>query len=383
MKKICFFILLFFVPLMNSGLHMLGTVICWFFFCLFLSYKKITYTKFYIGDCFLLLVLFLYGLITLILKPYDIYSLQVNTYLVAVIYISIVYIFISLLRNFNYEYIVKIFRFYLVILATTILFQWLIYFLTSDYIDLNKIISFGQSESRYTSLTFKAIGLIRPTAFFTEPSNASAVISMITFCYMFLIKKLDGYVILGFIVSILTLSTAGVLIGSISLGILLLFYKSKSRSKLFKILVFILCLIFIFYILSFSYDRVSNSSEYDMLATRNVVTNIIQSQVWYKHLIGNGVSILSAPIVIDGYVVHDYSFRDSGFFINLYYSFGFIGLILFLIWARIKIKSNLYLIIFFVVLQSKFDYLQPVFWLLIFTVSILSDDKINHHNDMN
>lgn len=161
-------------------------------------------------------------------------------------------------------------------------------------------------------------------------------------------KKIDRYVILGFIVSILTLSTAGVLIGSASLGVSLLFYsnKSKLRTILFKTLIISLCLIFIFYTISFSLERINNTSEYNMVATRTVVANIIQNQSWYNHLIGNGINILSSPIVIDGYDVHDYSFRDSGFFINLYYSFGLIGFVLFILWARLKIKNNIHLLIF-------------------------------------
>ncbi len=385
MRKFSFFILLFFVPLMNSGLHMFGIVICWFSFCLILSYKEIIHTKFYIVDCFFIMIFFVYCLSTMILKSYDLNSFKTNTYIVVIIYISIVYIFVSLLSNFNYKYIVKIFRYCLIILAITILFQWSFFFLTGDYIDLNKIVSFGASESRYTSPTFKTMGLIRPTAFFTEPSNASAIISMITFCYMFLIKKLDGYVILGFFISILTLSTAGVLIGSISLCILLLFCRNNSKTLLFKISFFIFCSIFIFYMLSFSYERISNSSEYDMIATRTVVTNIIQSQSWYNHLIGNGINILSKPIYTEGNIIYDYSFRDSGFFVNLYYSFGIIGLFLFLFWARFQIKNNIHLIIFFIILQSKFDYLQPVFWLLIFTISILNSNKMKnkHSSDKN
>ncbi|MCG6308821.1 hypothetical protein K6U49_09515 [Vibrio alginolyticus] len=354
---------------------MLGIVIGWLLFLLLLTYNKILSTKLFVGDYFLLFVPLLYGLISLMLTPYNYHYLQMNSYLVAVIYISIVYIFVVLLKDFEYEFIVKIFKYVLVLLSFIILLQWAIYLSFGEYLDFNKLVSFGKSESRYTSNTFRILGLIRPTAFFTEPSNASAVISMFTFCYMFLVKKLDGYVILGFLTSILTLSTAGVLIGSISLGFLLLFYKSGNRSKLFKVLISCLSMIIIFYMLSFSYDRVNSASEYDMIASRSVIANLIFDQAWYNHLLGNGITILSEPIFIGNNLVHDYSFRDSGFFVNLYYSFGLIGFILFLFWSRLNIKNNIHLVIFFVVLQSKFDYLQPVFWLLIFTVSMLDYDN--------
>nr|WP_272579370.1 hypothetical protein [Providencia sp. PROV265] len=360
---------------------MLGIVISWFLLCLLLSYKKIMHIKPHMADLLIIFYVLLYSLGTLILKSNNLHQFQINTYLVATIYMTVVYIFVSLLSGFSYEYIVKIFRLYLLILILVVLFQWFFYFLTGDYLDLNKIVSFGTSESRYTSLTFKTLGLIRPTVFFTEPSNASAVISMITFCYMLLIKRLDNYIFLGFLASILTLSTAGVFIGSASLGILLIFYKSSPKFRLFKLLMFILCLLAIYYIISFSYDRINNSSEYDMLATRTTITSVIEGQAWYNHLIGNGINILAKPIVIDDIIIHDYSYRDSGFFINLYYSFGLIGLFLFLFWARINIKNNVHLMIFFVILQSKFDYLQPVFWLLIFTVSMLNNDKANYDWD--
>ncbi len=381
MSKFSFFMLLFFIPIINSGLHMLGIVISWFLLCLLLSYKKIMHIKPHMADLLIIFYVLLYSLGTLILKSNNLHQFQINTYLVATIYMTVVYIFVSLLSGFSYEYIVKIFRLYLLILILVVLFQWFFYFLTGDYLDLNKIVSFGTSESRYTSLTFKTLGLIRPTVFFTEPSNASAVISMITFCYMLLIKRLDNYIFLGFLASILTLSTAGVFIGSASLGILLIFYKSSPKFRLFKLLMFILCLLAIYYIISFSYDRINNSSEYDMLATRTTITSVIEGQAWYNHLIGNGINILAKPIVIDDIIIHDYSYRDSGFFINLYYSFGLIGLFLFLFWARINIKNNVHLMIFFVILQSKFDYLQPVFWLLIFTVSMLNNDKANYDWD--
>ncbi len=372
MKKFSFFILLFFVPLINSGLYMLGSGVFLFFLVLLFSYNKLISVKLFFGDLCIMFIPFFYGFISLILTPHDFYHLQVNSYIVSVIYILIVYVFVVLLKDFEYEFIVRIFKCSLVILSYIILLQWIIYFSFGEYLDLNKMVSFGESEARYTSNTFHVLGLIRPTAFFTEPSNASAVISMFTFCYMFLVKKLDSYVILGFLVSILTLSTAGILIGSISLGILLLFYNGGGRSKLFKFSILLLSIIVIFHMLSFSYERVNNSSEYDMLETRSVIANLIYDQSWYKHLLGNGITILSNPIVIDNYVVHDYSFRDSGFFVNLYYSFGIIFFALFIFWSRIKIKNNIELIIFFVVLQSKFDYLQPVFWLLIFTVSMLN-----------
>lgn len=375
MRRFSFFVLLFLVPLINSGLYMLGIVIGWLLFLLLLTYNKILSTKLFVGDYFLLFVPLLYGLISLMLTPYNYHYLQMNSYLVAVIYISIVYIFVVLLKDFEYEFIVKIFKYVLVLLSFIILLQWAIYLSFGEYLDFNKLVSFGKSESRYTSNTFRILGLIRPTAFFTEPSNASAVISMFTFCYMFLVKKLDGYVILGFLTSILTLSTAGVLIGSISLGFLLLFYKNGNRSKLFKVLISCLSMIIIFYMLSFSYDRVNSASEYDMIASRSVIANLIFDQAWYNHLLGNGITILSEPIFIGNNLVHDYSFRDSGFFVNLYYSFGLIGFVFFLFWSRLKIKNNIHLVIFFVVLQSKFDYLQPVFWLLIFTVSMLDYDN--------
>lgn len=363
------------IPLMSSGLYMLGMSILLFFICLFLSYDKIISTKLYLGDLCVFLAFFIYGLSTLAIKSSNIEHLYVNAYFVAFIYIFIIYTFISLLKDFNYKYIIKIFKIYLTIFIITIFAQWFIYFLLGDYFDINKIVSFGESESRYTSKSFESLGLIRPTSFFTEPSNASAAISMLTFCYMFLIKKIDFYIILGFITSILTLSTAGVLIGSSSLAIIFFFCQNKSKKYFLKLFTIISCIIIISYIISFSFDRINNPSEYDMLSTRSIITDVIKNQEWYNHIIGNGINILSHPININGHTIHDYSFRDSGFFINLYYSFGIVGFILFIIWSRVKIENSAFLMIFYIILQSKFDYLQPTFWLLIFTISILHNEN--------
>ncbi|WP_230850200.1 hypothetical protein, partial [Vibrio harveyi] len=73
---------------------------------------------------------------------------------------------------------------------------------------------------------------------------------------------------------------------------------SGNRSKLFKVLISFLSMIIIFYMLSFSYDRVNSASEYDMIASRSVIANLIFDQAWYNHLLGNGITILSEPIFI-------------------------------------------------------------------------------------
>lgn len=367
MLKFFFALMCFLIPLMNSGLFMLGLSLIVLFFCLvgfFLSDKK---AKFYFNDYILIGIYLLYSIIGLFFYKFP---LNINTYVVAFIYLIVVYLFINMLFEFDIYYIGKILRICIIIYGGTICFQHVYYFISGSYIDIYKILSLGHSESRYISKTFHSLGLIRPTSFFSEPSNASAVVSIFSFCYVLILGKLNKYSLFGFISSMLTLSSAGAVIGAISLFITIAFDKNFVKSKILKYIVFTVILYFIFHIMIFTYDRISNTKEYDMILSRSSIFYILYKQNILEHIFGNGINILSSSAIVDNNIIHDYSFRDSGFLVNLYYSFGLLNFVLFFVWLKVKIKRTLFIFLFLVVIQSKFDYLQPMFWMGIFVISI-------------
>lgn len=348
---------------------MLGVAIVWLIFCLLMNYNKLGRVRLFHGDYWLVFIFIMYCVFSMGINRYN---SSVNIYIVAMIYMLFSYFSVSLLLSYNIDLGVKIFRFLIVVLCGSLLVQIITYWAGGYYVDFNSLFSFGYSESRYLSKTFQEFEVIRPTSFFTEPSNASAVISIVTFCYLIIFKKVDGYVFLGFISSMMTLSTAGILIGSISISVVFLFNRSGVENKVLKYgLIPIICFTLIALFLMFSYERLNNVSEYDMLATRSVLFDIILNQNSLFHIFGNGINVISTPVYSNGYYIYDYTIRDSGFLLNLYYSFGILGTMAFIVWSKLKLKDNMHFLLFFIILNGKFDYLQPVFWMLIFIVSMV------------
>ncbi|WP_378003328.1 hypothetical protein [Aeromonas dhakensis] len=369
MREISLAILFFFLSLMSSGLYMLGVAIVWLILCLLMNYNKLGRVRLFHGDYWLVFIFIVYCVFSMGINRYN---SSVNIYIVAMIYMLFSYFSVSLLLSYNIDLGVKIFRFLIVVLCGSLLVQIITYWAGGYYVDFNSLFSFGYSESRYLSKTFQEFEVIRPTSFFTEPSNASAVISIVTFCYLIIFKKVDGYVFLGFISSMMTLSTAGILIGSISISVVFLFNRSGVENKVLKYgLIPIICFTLIALFLMFSYERLNNVSEYDMLATRSVLFDIILNQNSLFHIFGNGINVISTPVYSNGYYIYDYTIRDSGFLLNLYYSFGILGTMAFIVWSKLKLKDNMHFLLFFIILNGKFDYLQPVFWMLIFIVSMV------------
>ncbi|HIF9319183.1 hypothetical protein [Photobacterium damselae] len=354
---------------MTSGLYMLSLsvgllMICMFFYSIKyrgkfkLSINDITIVLFYV-TVNLSSILFLNGS--------D--GLKVSLYFVSILYMIIVGTFLSMFYRMDKTYIIKTFKIALIIYGGSIIFQNIVYFLSKEYIDFFKYFSFGNSESRYLSKTFQEFGLIRSTSFFSEPSNASAVVSMLAFCYMIITNKIDKYVIFGLFSSMLTLSSAGVLIGAITLVLIILFDSGYFKSKTLKYITAIFVICSLYYILALTVERIFNNNEYDMLLSRSTILYMISDMNTINHIFGNGIKILSSPLSLYNYTVHDYTIRDSGFILNLYFSVGIIGMVIFLLFIKKQIKRKLFIVILFVLLQSKFDYLQPVFWMVIFTIS--------------
>ena len=369
MREISLFILFCFLSLMSSGIYMLGMAIVWLIICLLMNYNRVGHIRLFNGDYWLVFIFVFYCIFSICINKYN---SSVNIYVVAVIYMLFSYFSVSLLLSYNINLGVKIFRFLIVTLCCSLLVQIIVYWAGGYYVDFNSLFSFGYSESRYLSKTLQEFEVIRPTSFFTEPSNASAVISIVTFCYLILLKKIDGYVFLGFISSMMTLSTAGILICSMSISVIFIFNRSGIENKILKYgLIPAMSFTLIALFLMFSYERLNNVSEYDMLETRSVLVYMILNQDSLFHILGNGINVISTPVYSKGYYIYDYTIRDSGFLLNLYYSFGILGTTAFIVWSKFKLKDNMHFLLFFIILNGKFDYLQPVFWMLIFIVSMV------------
>ncbi|NVP03384.1 hypothetical protein HWA77_24580 [Photobacterium damselae subsp. damselae] len=250
--------------------------------------------------------------------------------------------------------------------------QQIYYVFTLTYIDLHSLITLGHEESRNFSPIFYNLGLTRPTSFFAEPSNASAVLTFLSFSYISILNQVNKVSLLGFIVASMTLSSAAVLISGLSLLVLVLFDKTFFKNIYIKIFSFFLFVSSLSYVVLLTVDRIFGNTEYDMISSRTNIFRYLYEQDWINYFFGNGILILKNPIIYSGIEIYNYTFRDSGFFVNLFFSTGIVGVVFFIFWSKLKIKKMSLLIIFLIILNSKYDYLQPVFWMLIFCVSISS-----------
>lgn len=122
------------------------------------------------------------------------------------------------------------------------------------------------------------------------------------------------------------------------------------------------------YALQLVYFRLTGNVDYDALAFRQQIINLIYNQKIEYHLFGHGVLMSENPFLIDNTIVYHSNIRDSGFWINLYFTGGIFIVILFLLYLYLSINNIYFVIIVIISLCSKFDYMQPTFWLLMFII---------------
>ncbi|MBH0027524.1 hypothetical protein I6F53_11065 [Pseudoalteromonas sp. SWN29] len=257
--------------------------------------------------------------------------------------------------------------FYLcVFFAVIIVLQQFIYIIFKNYIDLHSYITLFSYEARYQNNFHLLYPLIRPTAFFQEPSNFSIVLTTLAFlskvesnnrlfkCFLFL--------------SMCTLSFAAFFI-----AIVLLSYQYFSKIKQFKKYSIYLIIIITPIIVPFLLNQLETLDfGYNAVGYRLQVFELLSKISSYEFLFGLGLFFIEHPISIYELTMNSSHFKDSGFIVNILISFGLFGVVGFFLWLYSCMKNKELIILILLTLFLKFDFNMPALWVVIFTISFYS-----------
>lgn len=299
------------------------------------------------------------------------YLLSLKIYIAVTIYLlmSLMLAMVFVFKD-SKERLARSIETYVWFVVALIVVQQLVYLIFGVYLDVHSILTLGVYESRFESGFFSQFGLIRPTAFSVEPSNMAA--TMLLFLALYIqVKGSEGWrVILMLLAPVLTLSFASILVSSILLFLLVLYSNRRFRYYFLPACLLIsAALVYLFYIRSVS------DSDYDALGARLVIFKYLSSQSLYEHFLGNGFFAFEVPIILGSHELSNSHIRDTGFWINVYFSCGIVGtavIAAYLYWA-----SNNHVAFYFIVavLFLKFDYMQPVFWFVVLSYGLLRYEK--------
>ncbi|HIF9237334.1 TPA: hypothetical protein ACX6QH_003732 [Photobacterium damselae] len=255
-----------------------------------------------------------------------------------------------------------------VVHVSILLTQHIVYIISKQYIDIHNFITFGKYISRYHSAYLNSFGLIRPTGVSIEPSNISAIINFYIVSYLIMGGEKNKLLYFSIIGNMLSFSFASILISILILIVVSISDRDLRKKKYFKYVFFAMISFLSVYALQLVYFRLTGNVDYDALAFRQQIINLIYNQKIEYHLFGHGVLMSENPFLIDNTIVYHSNIRDSGFWINLYFTGGIFIVILFLLYLYLSIKNIYFVIIVIISLCSKFDYMQPTFWLLMFII---------------
>lgn len=360
-KKVKYLIILLLYP--NSWLWMLTAVLA-----LISELKGKIRLKVYVSE-FLFVSVLIASLVAGFV--YYINKNQPVLYLATFVAICLGYLGATLFSNMSISKRIGILDFLVNVNAIVLITQHLIFFITREYVDVHSVASFGNFISRYESNFFGNFGLIRPTSFFVEPSNASA---FILFCVALrIIYSLDEVTFFRVLwlctVPALTLSIAGFAASSV----LLLAFSArkinlgKNFLRSISLTLFVTILGFIF--IEFIDFRRGSGLDYDPFAYRGNIFAIGAHVIKSNILTGVGVYFSEANHQLPGAILRHSYVRDSGVIPNIFISCGLVGVITFAYHlfqsSGKKIFASLIMVAPF---MMKLDYLYLSFWFYFFSI---------------
>lgn len=354
-------VIVFLLTLMNYGqIWFLMSVSLFLIF----SYKKKVLFK--ASFLVLLFILFAYSLISIYFY-YDL--IRVEVYFYMFLYAVNTALGCSLLISEKKDSIKEGIRLYISIMIFVLLFQQVFYIVTKNYIDLHRLITFGEYESRYASVFLERWGLIRPTGIAIEPSNMGNIIVFLSVIYMLIDKKVTNRLLFFIAFSFLTFSFASIFTSALILLVLVISRIREKNSISLIILSTVIIVVCISFLFVFYLRFTSADAGYDAISTRLFITDILHHRDILNDILGNGILLFNDEIILYGYPIKIYNIQDSGFFVNMYFCFGIFGLVLMLLYLYFKLSLSKYFIVTCILLMTKFDYMQPLFWMLMYFVS--------------
>jgi hypothetical protein len=261
--------------------------------------------------------------------------------------------------------------------------QFFIFFILKKYIDFHYLITLMSYESRFESNALAFLNIARSTGFSVEPSNAAAVLTYLNATYLIIKKKPDRFFIFSQATTIFTLSFAS--IGISALIIISTLYYVYGRKTRLSVKIFSLLIIVVTTALAVAviYWRLESAVDYDALGYRMAILKYFTNADVTSFLFGQGLLIYDLPQTFNNVTLNSSHIRDSGFLINILFSLGLFGLVLFIVFLFLCSENRLIFFVMLAVCLFKFDYMQPVFWILLYSLfySFLSRVKFRANNN--
>lgn len=349
---------------MNLGIFPMFVLVVLVIFFLYYSRFALSISSYFIATIFFLLLSFSY--VFLIESPSD------KGYIATYIY-TILALIVCFILN-AYDSTERISALYLVIRLNCYLLviQFLVFLVTKKYLDLHYILTLFSYESRFESNSLSLFQIARSTGFFIEPSNAAAAITYLNIMYLFEVGKPNRTFLINQVFTIFTLSFASIAISTAIVGFSLLVHAGELKSKMLKLSIYILTTCVSILGALIIYWRLELAQDYDAMAYRLQVFQYFKNADINSILFGKGIHIFDIPSEFNGVILNSSHIRDSGFLINSFFSIGIIGTCFFVLGLYLFGLGFVTTSILLMVFMFKFDYMQPVFWLAIFTYAARS-----------
>lgn len=309
-----------------------------------------------------------FSIITTIFPHLTKYSVVVYVYSIIVIYCIVAFVFVGLIDK---EALVKSLTIYSLVALLGILLQHFIYWVSDYYLDLHSLVTLNSYSSRYDGGVFRSFGLIRPTFVQIEPSNfASISIYLSSLAYLVGKRRLSLVLALS---AVLTLSTAGMVLGLIAVLLIISERLQYSISGITKKLFIISILLLFGFVINSIYQVLLNLDYgYNALAYRLKFFELIDHLSLIEIIFGIGPLVIDQPTLIHGVELISSNIRDPGAIVSIGISYGLSGLILIvMLLQRTTVHKRSVVLSFLVALLplfTKLDYMHPIFWFYLFAI---------------
>ncbi|MGI2808288.1 hypothetical protein ACRTC9_15255 [Vibrio vulnificus] len=364
-ERLLLVLLILFSALMNLGILPLLVLAVLVVFFLCYSRFALSISSYFITTIFFLLLSFSYVFLTE--TPSD--KGYVATYIYTVLALIVCFILNSYARTERISAIHLVIRLNCYLLVI----QFLFFLVTNKYLDLHYILTLFSYESRFESNSLSSFQIARNTGFFIEPSNAAAVITYLNVMYLFEVGKPNRTFVVNQLFTIFTFSFASIAISTVIIGFSLLALSGELKSKILKLTIYILTIFVVILGALTIYWRLELAQDYDAMAYRMQVLQYFKNADINSILFGKGIHIFDIPSEFNGVVLNSSHIRDSGFLINIVFSIGIIGAFFLVLGLYLFGLGFVTTSIFLMVFMFKFDYMQPVFWMAIFTYTARSN----------
>jgi hypothetical protein len=304
----------------------------------------------------IILMVTMYGFIIGLLNSFA--NVRIQSSIAYVMGILSFIVFHKLYSN-SYNHIIKIVK---LVLSMHVLFyftQVLLYFLFSFHLDL--IVLFSGEPQRIFGGYLLGKEMIRMSGLFVEPGTYSATILPLMYLHYITTKRVDILFSASVVTIILTFSASAYVVLSV---FLLFVFFSSNKAK--AIPLFVLVLIFAGVIgKEYVTERFLDRQDSSLISKLNTIQEFVEYDM-VRISTGSGLGVIDC----NGCIINDQSI-----FFYVFFTFGFIGIILiFAMLGMIKGHSLMLTMAFVLMMLSKLSLTHLVFWIYLSLFVIVSEN---------